>query len=80
MDRKAIKEFMYGGVAELMRNRDYYYNSTVGAEYSHWTDAGQKAIAEYMHIIGHKMLQAEEAELTQRAKDLVLKGLKGDSK
>lgn len=80
MDRSAIKEFMYGGILELMRNRHYFYNSTVGAEYSHWTEEGQKALADYMHIIGYKMLQAEEEELDKRAKAMVLKTLKGDVK
>ena len=79
MERGAIKEFMYGGVAELMRNRKYFYHSTVGSSYSHWTEDGQKALAEYMLIVGYKMLEAEEAELNQRAKALVLKGLKGES-
>jgi hypothetical protein len=79
MERGAIKEFMYGGVAELMRNRKYFYHSTVGSSYSHWTEDGQKALAEYMLIVGYKMLEAEEAELDQRAKALVLKGLKGES-
>jgi hypothetical protein len=31
-----------------------------------------------MNILAFKMLKAEEAELNQRAKDLVVKGLKGD--
>lgn len=78
MDRQAVKELMYGGIMELMRNRHYFYHSTVGAEYSHWTEEGQKALTEYMHLIGYKMLQAEEAELDKRAKDMVLKNLKGE--
>ena len=80
MDKQAVKELMYGGVAELMRNRHYFYHSTVGAHYSNWTEEGEKALAEYMTIIGYKMLEAEEAELNQRAKDMVLKTLKGDVK
>jgi hypothetical protein len=78
MDKQAVKELMYGGVAELMRNRHYFYHSTIGTSYSHWTEEGHKALAEYMIIIGQKMLESEEAELNQRAKDLVMKGLKGD--
>ena len=78
MDRGAIKEFMYGGVQELMRNRKYYYHSTVGASYSHWTEEGQKAIADYISMIGWKMLEAENKELDQRAKDMVMKTLKGE--
>jgi hypothetical protein len=78
MDRKAVKELMYGGIAELLHNRHYYYHSSVGAQYSHWTEEGEKALAEYLNLMGYKMLEAEEAELDQRAKDLVLNGLKGE--
>jgi hypothetical protein len=79
MDKSAIKEFMFGGLLELMRNRHYYYHSSVGQAYCHWTEEGQKALAEYMNIIGYKMLEAEEKELDKRAKEMVLKNLKGES-
>jgi len=69
---------MYGGINELMHNRKYYYHSAVGADYSHWTEDGEEALKVFMNMIGHKMMQAEEAELNQKAKDLVIKGLKGE--
>jgi hypothetical protein len=79
MDRNAIKEVLYGGILELMRNHEHYYYSAVGGDYSHWTDAGRTALAEYLDTMGYLMLQAEEKELDQRAKDIVLNGLKGDN-
>jgi hypothetical protein len=78
MDRQATKELMYGALSELMHNRKYYYHSNVGASYSYWTEDGKEALHEFMNILAFKMLKAEEAELNQRAKDLVVKGLKGD--
>jgi hypothetical protein len=78
MDKQAIKELMYGGIAELMRNRDYYYRSSVGYTYSNWTEAGIKALADYMGILGYKLLEIEEKELHQQAKDMVIRGLKGE--
>lgn len=80
MERAALKEFTYGGLMELMKNRRYYYHSTIGANYSHWTDEGKDAVLEYMNMVGHKMIEAEEAELNQRSKDMVIKGLKGEVK
>ena len=77
MDKQALKELVYGGMQELMRNRAYYYRG-IGIEYSHWTDAGKSALQEFMDIAAFKMLQAEEAELDKRAKELVVKGLKGE--
>jgi hypothetical protein len=79
MNRDAIKDFMYGGVMELMKNRTYYYYSTVGPEYCHWTEEGEKALAQYMTLVGRQMLEAEEKELDQRAKNIVLNTLKGDA-
>jgi hypothetical protein len=78
MDKQALKEFTYGGIAELMRNRKYYYHSNADITYSHWTEDGKTALIEYMSFIGYKMLEAEEAELKQRAKDMVINGLKGE--
>ena len=71
---------MYGGVMELMKNPAYYYYSVVGPEYCHWTTEGEKALAEYMTLVGRQMIVTEEKELDKRAKDMVLKTLKGEVK
>jgi len=71
---------MYGGIKELMRNPYYYHRSSVGAEYSHWTDPGKQALEEYMSMMGHQVVRAEDRDLDRRAKDMVIKNLKGDSK
>lgn len=78
MDDQALKDFIYGGTRELMKNRKYYYHSSVGSHYSHWTEEGTKALADFMNLVGHQMLTNEEADLNKRAKELVLKGLKGE--
>jgi len=79
MDRGSLKELMYGGINELVRNRKYYYHSPVGTNYSHWTEEGKVALAEYTNLIVWKMFEAEEAELRQKAKEMVIQGLKGES-
>ena len=79
MERTAIKELMYGGINELMHNRKYYYYSAGGGDYSHWTDEGKEALISYMNMISYKMIQAEEADINKRSKDLVMNGLKGES-
>jgi regulator of sigma D len=76
MDRTAIKDLLYGGMLELMRNRHYYYNSGVNSTYNSWTDEGKAALADYMNLVAGKMWEAEQVELNARAKDLVLKELK----
>lgn len=78
MNSNAVKELMYGGIYQLMKNKDYYYYNSAGSGYSNWTDTGTQALLEYINLMAHKMMQVEEVELNQRAKDLVVKGLKGE--
>ena len=79
MDKQATKELIYGGLLELMNNRKYYYYSNIGSNYCHWTDDGKLALQEFMSIMAVKMLEAEEKQLTKRAKELVINGLKGET-
>lgn len=78
MNKEAVKDMMFGGVTELVRNRRFYYHSTVGAQYCHWTDEGKQAVVEYMEIMAHKMREAEEDELNERAKQMTFNALKSE--
>ena len=80
MDRGAIKDFIYGGVMEIMNNRQYYYKSSVGQGYSYFTEEGEKALIEYMNLVSWKMIEAENNELNARSKEIVMKTLKGENK
>lgn len=77
MKKSAIKDLVYGGVEEIINNRNFYYHSSVGAGYSHLTDDGKEAIIEYMNIMAWKIKEAEDADLEKRAKQQVLAALKG---
>jgi hypothetical protein len=76
MDRTAIKDLLYGGMLELMRNPHYYYNSGVSNAYNSWTNEGRAALADYMNLVAGKMWEAEQVDLNSRAKELVLTELK----
>ena len=78
MEKQAIKEIIYGGLSELIHNNHYYYHSSVGSNYCHFTEAGNAALQEFIAHMAVNMHQADEALLDRRAKDLVLKGLKGE--
>lgn len=67
---------MYGGVNEMMQNRRYYYRSSVGQTYSHWTDEGKLAMEQFMRDMTQYIVDAEEKSLDNRAKEMVLKELK----
>ena len=79
MDKQAVKDLMFGGINELMRDRKYYYHSASGQGYSYWTDDGKSALLDYMNVMGWKLKEAEEADLNKRSKELILKGLKGEN-
>jgi predicted GIY-YIG superfamily endonuclease len=78
LEKNAVKELLYGGLNEILQNRHYYYNSSIGSKYNHFTDAGKVALEEYIKNMSAMMLAAEEISLNKRAKELVIKGLKGE--
>lgn len=77
MEKGAIKDLVYGGLEELINNRNYYYHSAVGRDYSHLTESGKEAVAEFMDIMAWQIKQANEKDLDRRAKEQVLATLKG---
>ena len=76
MQRPAIKDVVYGGMMEIMRNRQYYYHSGVGSHYSHFTDEGREVMIEFLNVMSGKMMEAEHEELDARAKQQVINELK----
>lgn len=76
MEKLLVKDLLYGGLKEIITNQRFYYYSTIGASYSHFTDEGLEAVQSYMQLIAHKILEAEQFDLDHRAKELVLKQLK----
>ncbi len=77
MQKAAIKDLVYGGLQEIMNNSNYFYRSSVGKDYSHLTERGKEAVVEYMDLMAWKIWQAEQEDLDRRAKEQVLKELKG---
>lgn len=77
MEKSAIKDLLYGGVSELMKNHRYYYQSSVGKSYCKWTDDGEQALKEFVTEITHFITEADKKELDVRAKQIVMDSLKG---
>jgi hypothetical protein len=76
MEKQAIKELIYGGLNEIMNNNRYYYKSSVGKNYSHFTEAGKQVVQEFVTDIAGYIIDAEHVALDQRARDMVMKELK----
>jgi hypothetical protein len=76
--RSALKEIIVGSLTELVKNRKYYYNSTISPEYNRFTEEGEKELLSVMNLYAYMLIISDEAELDARAKEMVIKGLKGD--
>lgn len=76
MDRHALKDLIYGGMEELTQNSKYYYNSSVGTQYNHWTDQGKENLIGFIDMMASEIIKCRIAEDEQRSKDMVMKGLK----
>ena len=76
MEKGALKSLIYGSLEELIRDKRYYYYSSVGESYSRFTDEGKEAVQEFMSMMAYKIRAAEEADLERRAREQTLAALK----
>ena len=67
---------IYAGLFEIIKDRELYYHSRVGRDYSHLTEKGKEAVAEWLELTAWEMLRLEEAELDKRAKKMMWDELK----
>lgn len=79
IDKQILKDLIYGCINELGKNKDFYYQSTFGRQYSHLTPKGEQACITIFEEFVHKILEAEEAEYQARRKRETFEALKNDS-
>jgi len=77
MLRRDIERMIVGSIKEILKDRQYFYYSTVGPDYCHLTDEGKDAIVDMVNILGSRMLVAIDREDIERSKQLMLNELKG---
>lgn len=77
MDKNSLKDIMWGGISELMNNRDYYRRSTVDPKYSEWYPRGKEALIEFVDFLTPMIDEAHRIELKNEAKRITLDTLKG---
>jgi len=78
LDKAALKNILYGSIAELAKDRRFYNYSEFGEKYCYFTDEGNQAVLEILQTWTAKLMEEEKRLLDKRAKELVLKGLKGE--
>ena len=77
MRTQDVEKMIVGSIKEILKDRKYFYYSSIGAEYCHLTDDGKEAIINIMNVLGSRMAVAIEKEDIERSKQLVLNELKG---
>jgi len=77
MLRRDVERMIVGSIKEILKDRQYFYYSTIGPDYCHLTEEGKTAIIDAVNILGSRMLVAMEKEDIERSKQLVLDQLKG---
>jgi hypothetical protein len=76
MSNNLHKRQVYAGLFEIISDPKYYYRSMVGIEYSHLTNEGKDAIAEYMTVMAPHMLVKAKEEFDEKVKQKVWEELK----
>jgi hypothetical protein len=72
MQRDTLKDSLYGALAELVKNPKIFYNSSIGKDYSKFTEEGRAQIIEWLEVQAKEVAEAEEKNLDARAKKMVL--------
>lgn len=70
------KRQVYAGLFEIINDPKYFYNSRVGAEYSHLSELGEKAVLEYANTMGPLMMKKAKEEFDEKVKQQVWEELK----
>lgn len=71
-----VEKMIVGSLKEIVKDRAYFYHSTVGPEYCHLTAEGITAVGEALNILLPRLIKAQELEDIERSKAIVLQELK----
>ena len=73
---KVLPNQVYAGIFEILKDQRLYYHSKVGSEYCHLTEEGEKAVVQWINMMGPQMHKLQEEEMNAHAKKLVWDELK----
>lgn len=78
MTDEQVSMIIMGSLRSFVQNENYYRHSPVGKEYSQIYEEGREALLVMMEDLLPMLSEAHEHELDLRAKNLVIKELKGE--
>jgi hypothetical protein len=67
---------IYAGLFEIIKDKDCYYHSNVGRDYSKLTERGKEAVTKWLELMAWEMLELEKTQLDARAKKMMWDELK----
>lgn len=73
---KILPNQVYAGLYEILKNREFYHYSEIGADYCHLTDKGKEEVSKWISLMAPGMFKLEKEELDTRAKKLMWEELK----
>ena len=65
-----------GSLDAIIDNKQYFYNSHVGPQYSHLTTEGEQILVKSMNALLPLLAQAKERDLDERAKSITWNSIK----
>jgi hypothetical protein len=76
LTEKEIGTILASQLMSAVRNNDYAYVSSVGAQYSHLKDSGKKIMAELTELMFTKAVEIDKQRRQDDAEKLVMDNLK----
>jgi hypothetical protein len=74
-----VHAMIEGTLETIIKNRKYFYHSNVGPQYSKLYPEGEVMLIKSMNTLLPLLAEANNRELDKRAKEIVLKNLKGEN-
>ena len=71
-----VQTIINGSIDAIISNKDYFYHSSVGPNYSHLTKEGETMIIKTMNSLLPLLDDARQHELDERAKQITFDTLK----
>ena len=75
LTKKEIEKLLVDTLNGLVDDDALFYSSDVGAKYCYLYENGENYLISTMNLLLGHLHMAKQAELEQRAKDMIIKGL-----
>jgi hypothetical protein len=76
MSHDVFKRQVYAGLVEILKDKNLYYVSGIDGKYNKLTDAGQKAVIDYLTMMAPHIVDKEKQVLENLAKEMTWETLK----